>query len=76
MLITALNSLSFRQREVMYLRYYQDMSFDEISQIMEIPKKTAYNIVFIALDVLKKKLNLSSAKLLSLLATLLLNHTN
>lgn len=66
LLITeALNNLPTRQREVMYLRYYQDLSFDEIAEMMEMSKKTAYNIVFIALDSLKKKLGISSSKLFS-----------
>ena len=55
-LLDAVNTLPINQREIMYLRYYQGLSFDEISTLTGIGKKTAYNLVFIALKNLKKKL--------------------
>lgn len=77
LLTEALNSLPVRQREVMYLRYYQDLSFDEIAEMMDMSKKTAYNIVFIALDSLKKKIGIASSKLLSaMLAAWYLSNLN
>lgn len=53
-LLRALNGLTARQREVIFLRYYQGLSFDEIAEITDFSKKTAYNLVFIALGTLRK----------------------
>lgn len=55
-LLNAINALPVNQREIMYLRYYQSLSFDEIASLTGVEKKTAYNLVFIALRNLKKKL--------------------
>lgn len=71
LLAEVLNSLPFRQREVMYLRYYQNLSFDEIAELMDMTKKTAYNLVFIALESLRKKLNISAVRLFSVLISVL-----
>jgi RNA polymerase sigma factor (sigma-70 family) len=50
----AINNLPARQREVMYMRYYQGLSFDQIAGLMLLSRKSAYNIVFKALDALRK----------------------
>lgn len=51
----AFNNLTARQKELLELRYYLDLSYDEIAERCGITKRTAYNIVFGALDVLKKE---------------------
>lgn len=58
LLLEAVNSLPERQREVLFLRYYVGLSFDAITEMLGLPKKTAYNIIFKALETLRKKLNL------------------
>lgn len=55
-LLEAINGLPINQREMMYLRYYQGLTFDEISSVTGVQKKSAYNLVFIALKTLRKKL--------------------
>lgn len=41
----AINSLSKRQRESIYLKYYQGLSTDEISLVMDVNKQSVYNHV-------------------------------
>lgn len=52
----ALAEISARQREVIYLRYYQDKDYDEICEIMGITYQGARNMLFKALKSLKKHL--------------------
>lgn len=40
-----LNTLPPRQREIMYLRFYENLDFDNISQIMEISKQSVHNLL-------------------------------
>ncbi len=46
--------LTPRQREVIYLKYFQEMSYDEIASVMEISYQSARNLVYAALQVMKK----------------------
>lgn len=41
-LIEALNQLTPRQKEVIYLRYFQEMSYDEIASALQITVKATY----------------------------------
>ncbi len=49
----ALESLSDRQREIIYLRFYQGFSFDEISEIMSVKSQSARNLLFEGVSRLK-----------------------
>jgi RNA polymerase sigma factor (sigma-70 family) len=40
-----LNTLPARQREIMYLRFYENLDFDSIAQIMEINKQSVHNLL-------------------------------
>jgi RNA polymerase sigma factor (sigma-70 family) len=40
-----LNTLPPRQREIMYLRFYEGLDFDSIAQIMEISKQSVHNLL-------------------------------
>jgi RNA polymerase sigma factor (sigma-70 family) len=40
-----LNALPNRQREIMYLRFYEGLDFDNISQIMDISKQSVHNLL-------------------------------
>ncbi|NJN26067.1 MAG: sigma-70 family RNA polymerase sigma factor [Cyclobacteriaceae bacterium] len=64
----SIQNLSNHQREIIYLRYYSNLSFDEISRLMELPKKSAYNLIFIALQNIKKSL-VSKGNIVSELAS-------
>lgn len=49
-----LDSLSKRQREAIYLRFNQDLAYDEIAKIMAINHQSAINLVYEALRLLRK----------------------
>lgn len=49
-----LATLGKRQREVLYLRFYQELEYSEISQIMEINHHSAVNLVYEALKLLRR----------------------
>lgn len=42
----ALDSLSIRQKEAIYLRYIQELSYEEISILMDIQVPSLYNLIF------------------------------
>jgi RNA polymerase sigma factor (sigma-70 family) len=50
---TALNKLSHRQRQAIYLKYFNGMGYDEIQQIMSINYQTARNYICSGIKVLK-----------------------
>ena len=52
----AFSQLSTRQKEVLYLKYYQDMDYEGISEIMELNYQSARNLVSRALTQLAKVL--------------------
>ncbi|GAB4473761.1 MAG: sigma-70 family RNA polymerase sigma factor [Thermoflexibacter sp.] len=63
----AIQQLSERQKEAIYLRFYQNMSYEDIAAILEVEQQSAYNLIFRALEVLRKKMNLSILAILILL---------
>jgi RNA polymerase sigma factor (sigma-70 family) len=67
-LLTSMNSLSARQKEVIYLRYFEELSYDEIASIMHISVKATYKLSARALDSLRQILNVSNASLFILIA--------
>jgi RNA polymerase sigma factor (sigma-70 family) len=66
-LLDALNQLTGRQKEVIYLRYFEEMSYEEIAQLMDISVKGTYKLIYRALDALKEILGMSRKDLLLLL---------
>ncbi len=50
----ALDKLPRRQREAVYLRFYENLSNEEISTLMHINIQSVYNLIFGALSNLKK----------------------
>ncbi len=52
----ALNLLTRRQKEIIYLKFFQDLSYNEISQMMDLSQRSTYNLVSKALTMLKDKL--------------------
>lgn len=52
----ALSHLSPRQKEAIYLKFYNRLSNDEIAAVMNIDKRTVYNVVSQALSRLKQQL--------------------
>lgn len=53
-LTAAFNALSDRQKEILFLKYYSEMDYEEISQIMELNYQSARNLVSRALQKLSK----------------------
>ena len=56
-LIRALSQLTKRQREAIYLKFYEKVSYQEIAEIMNLGIKSAYNLVGKAIDILRNHIN-------------------
>lgn len=52
-LAKALNTLSKREKELLGLKFFDDLDYDEIASRCSITKRTAYNIIHSALKTLK-----------------------
>jgi len=68
---SALNSailqLSKRQREVVYLKYFQHLSYEEIAEVMHISYQAARNLVYQTLKALKQHIHSLKTLLISLI---------
>ncbi|MBC9797422.1 RNA polymerase sigma factor [Sinomicrobium weinanense] len=53
--------LSPRQKEIIYLKYYNQLSFDEISEVMQLDKKAVYNALSKAMLSLRKNISSTSS---------------
>ena len=62
---TYIDSLPPRQQEAIYLRFYEGLTYEEISQVMEISLNSSYKLLYKALANLESSIGTSS--LLSLL---------
>jgi RNA polymerase sigma factor (sigma-70 family) len=58
MLKASLNALTKRQREAIFLKFYNELSYHEVSSIMELRVDSVYNLISKALDVLRVKLKI------------------
>ncbi|ARS35585.1 RNA polymerase sigma factor [Pontibacter actiniarum] len=52
-----LSRLPERQREVIFLKYYTGLQYDEIADIMEIDQKSVYKLTYKAIDKLHRLFN-------------------
>lgn len=52
--ITAFNQLTNRQKEIIYLKFYQNLRYEEISEIMNINYQVARNLLHQAVKAMKK----------------------
>ncbi len=52
--LTAFSKLSNRQKEIVYLKYYQQLNYDEISEVMDINYQTARNLLHKSILSLRK----------------------
>lgn len=59
----ALGRLPRRQREAVHLRYFQNMSNEEISALMQINIQSVYNLIFGAMSNLKRYVTYDSVSL-------------
>jgi RNA polymerase sigma factor (sigma-70 family) len=49
----ALNSLPKRQKEILYLRFYENLDHDQIAQVMELNRQSVYNLLHEAVNRLR-----------------------
>jgi RNA polymerase sigma factor (sigma-70 family) len=63
----ALHTLTPRQREAIFLRFYEGLSYEQVALVLEITTKATYKIMARALLQLKEKMLLSSGILLCIL---------
>jgi len=56
LVLNALGQLSNRQKEIIYLKYYQNLSYEEVSEIMNINYQVARNLLYQAIKSLKSLL--------------------
>ncbi|GAB1416053.1 hypothetical protein MASR2M117_14590 [Paludibacter sp.] len=67
-----LNSLTSHQKEAVYLRYMQNMNYDEIASILNITNASARKLVYRSLEHLRKKIsNINIKDLLPLILVML-----
>ncbi|MEQ9441695.1 MAG: sigma-70 family RNA polymerase sigma factor [Cyclobacteriaceae bacterium] len=57
----AISQLTEKQREVIYFKFYDGLSYAEISEIMEISSAQVYDFMYKALGALRKKVKKSEA---------------
>ncbi|GAB3162780.1 RNA polymerase sigma factor [Telluribacter humicola] len=62
MVVTALNKLPKRQKEILYLVYMKGLSHQEVAEVMNISMKSVYNTLNIALKTLRDYVNISFLK--------------
>lgn len=65
-----MDSLPSRQKEAIHLRYLEEMSYEDVSELMGVKISTLYNLIFTGLKTLKEKLP-SRKMLISVLGILL-----
>jgi len=58
---SALNSLPWRQREVIYLRFFNNLTAKEIAEVMGIQSQVVSNVVYKALKKLRNEVGRSSS---------------
>lgn len=66
----AIATLTSRQREAIFLRFYEGLPYREVAQMLGITTKATYKIIGRALDELKTQLNIPGPLLLYLLTGL------
>jgi len=57
LILMAVAQLTNRQKEIIYLKYYQNLSYEEISDIMNINYQVARNLLYQSIKALKKILS-------------------
>ncbi|ACU02286.1 MULTISPECIES: RNA polymerase sigma factor [Pedobacter] len=66
-LLDALNQISPRQKEILYLRYFEELDYNQIAEMMNISVKGAYKLSARALEALRELMKLPLSLLLFLL---------
>ncbi|MBD0255647.1 MAG: sigma-70 family RNA polymerase sigma factor [Cytophagales bacterium] len=66
-LLNALNQLPARQKEAIFLRFYEGLSFAEIAEVMEVEQTSVYKVVYKGIASLQKQVSLRGLLALGLL---------
>lgn len=66
----SLNRLTSRQREVIFLKFYEGLSYAEIAEVLDISVRGSYKLMARALEVLREQLGQQDMMLLLLLLQL------
>lgn len=66
-LLEAMNKLSARQKEIIYLRFFEEMNYNEIAEVMNISVKATYKLSARALDALRVVMNIPVSTIIFLL---------
>jgi RNA polymerase sigma factor (sigma-70 family) len=69
-LVAALAKMSPRQREIIHLRYYEEMEYEEIAALMQLSVSSTYKLVYKAIDTLRSHLSRTDLLLLTVLLSL------
>lgn len=65
-LIEALDKLTARQKEVLYLRYFEELNYEQIADLLNLTVKGVYKLNYRAIDAMKLILNINKSELLLL----------
>ena len=66
-IVELIKTLTPKQREAIFLIFYEELSYDETALVMDLKVKTIYNLVHLAISRLREKKEHLSMPLLSLL---------
>ena len=67
-LIDAMNQLTPRQKEVIYLRYFEELEYEEIAAMMDITVKATYKLTARGLETFRQIMSISNSSLLIFMA--------
>lgn len=67
LLSEAMNQLTIRQKEIIYLKYFEEMDYKEIAEMMDITVKGAYKLSARAIDMLKEIMQVEKVVLIGML---------
>jgi RNA polymerase sigma factor (sigma-70 family) len=62
----SLHSLTKRQREAIFLKFFNQLSYHEVAVIMDLHVDSVYNLISKSIDILRKKLKASAIFMLTL----------
>jgi len=68
---TSVKALSRRQREAIFLKFFNELSYHEVAVIMDLRVESVYNLISKAIDILRSKLRISIPAIVAVAGTIL-----
>jgi RNA polymerase sigma factor (sigma-70 family) len=68
---TSVKALSRRQREAIFLKFFNELSYHEVAVIMDVRVESVYNLISKAIDILRSKLRISIPAIVAVAGTIL-----